>query len=163
MARFNGSYNFAVDPKGRINIPSRFRKLLTSGDGENSFMLCRGFELCMMVYPMETWDALEEENAGLDYTNDDVRKYRRLLYANANSHTFDKQGRIVLTQEVRDWAHIGDNVLIVGTGGTHFEIFNPEIYQSYLDGTFRYESAIDEEYVKVARKANETIRRISGS
>ena len=163
MARFTGKYEYAVDKKGRINVPSPFRKLLTTDDGENSFMLCRGFELCLMAYPMEFWEALERETSRLDYTNDDVRFYMRMLNSNATEHTFDKQGRIILPREVRDWAQIGDNVVIVGGGRTHFEIFSPKIYQEYLDGTFRYPNAVDAKYIDAARKAHATINRLSAS
>ncbi len=167
VARFVGKYSFAVDPKGRINVPARFRKLLTSGvggdGGANSFIVSRGYELCLMAYPMDMWEALEEANAELDWTNDDVRYYLRYLNSNADEHSFDKQGRIVLSRDVRKWTHIKDDVLIVGGGRTHFEIFSPEIYQSYLDGTFRYASSIDAKYVETARKAHATIRRLSAT
>ncbi len=168
VARFVGEYRFAVDPKGRINIPARFRKLLAPGgsrsEGGNdskSFIISRGFELCLMAYPMEIWEALETENASLDWTNDDVRFYLRFLNSNASEHSFDKQGRIVLTQEVRNWARIDRDVVIVGGGRTHFEIFSPVVYDEYLKGTFRYENAVDAKYIEAARKAHMTIRKLS--
>ena len=160
MARFVGEYRYAVDPKGRINLPAPFRKILAPGGKDTSFIVTRGFELCLVVYPMEIWEALELENAKLEWTDDDVRYYLRLLNSKASEQSFDKQGRIVLSKERRHWARIGKEVVIVGGGLTHLEIFSPEVYQTYLKGEFAYEDDMDARYIEAAKRAHQTIRKL---
>ena len=67
MATFRGSYQHSIDHKGRISIPARFRRLL-SGDASDTFILSRGLETCVALYPLDEWQRMEERiRYDLDY------------------------------------------------------------------------------------------------
>ena len=86
---FMGEYNHTIDAKGRLIIPSRFRELL----GEE-FVLTRGLDGCLSIYPMDEWVAFEEKLRALPLTNKDARTFSRFFVAGATTCQLDKQGRI---------------------------------------------------------------------
>ena len=108
---FMGEYNHTIDAKGRLIIPSRFRELL----GEE-FVLTRGLDGCLSIYPMDEWVAFEEKLRALPLTNKDARTFSRFFVAGATTCQLDKQGRILVPQTLRQfagldkdvWSHITD-------------------------------------------------------
>ena len=88
---FMGEYNHTIDAKGRLIIPSRFRDLL----GEE-FVLTRGLDGCLSIYPMDEWAAFEEKLRALPLTNKDARTFSRFFVAGATTCQLDKQGRILV-------------------------------------------------------------------
>ena len=84
---FMGEYNHTIDAKGRLIIPSRFRELL----GEE-FVLTRGLDGCLSIYPMDEWVAFEEKLRALPLTNKDARTFSRFFVAGATTCQLDKQG-----------------------------------------------------------------------
>ena len=88
---FSGEYNHSIDEKGRLIIPSKFRFEL----GEK-FILTRGLDGCICIYPMCEWDALEEKLRGLPLTNKNSRLVTRFLVGGAVTCELDKQGRILI-------------------------------------------------------------------
>ena len=77
---FMGEYNHTIDAKGRLIIPSRFRELL----GEE-FVLTRGLDGCLSIYPMDEWVAFEEKLRALPLTNKDARTFSRFFVAGATT------------------------------------------------------------------------------
>ena len=96
---FMGEYNHTIDAKGRLIIPSRFRELL----GEE-FVLTRGLDGCLSIYPMDEWAAFEEKLRALPLTNKDARTFSRFFVAGATTCQLDKQGRILVPQTLRQFA-----------------------------------------------------------
>ncbi len=141
MSSFKGSFNYTVDSKGRINIPAKMRKNL-SPDANESFVITRGFENCIFVYPNDEWAKREAELAKLQQTNRDDRLFTRLLLQYATDVELDGQHRIVLTKELMEYAKISGDVLILGVFD-RIEVWNPEEYAKYLE-------AQSKDYVTVA-------------
>ena len=106
---FMGEYNHTIDAKGRLIIPSRFRELL----GEE-FVLTRGLDGCLSIYPMDEWAAFEETLLALPLTNKAARTFSRFFVAGATTCQLDKQGRILVPQTLRQFAGLEKDVVLTG-------------------------------------------------
>ena len=146
MSSFKGSFNYTVDSKGRINIPAKMRKNL-SPDANNSFVITRGLDNCIFVYPNDEWAKREAELGKLEQTNREARLYTRLLLEFASDVELDGQHRISLTKELMEYAKISGDVLILGVFD-RIEVWNPDEYKKYLE-------AQQQDYVTVAEKVFE--------
>lgn len=107
---FRGEYNHTIDDKGRLIIPSRFRYEL----GE-SFVLTRGLDGCICIYPQNEWDLLEAKLRELPLTNRNSRLVTRFLVGGAVTCELDKQGRILIPAPLREHAGLTKDVVLVGT------------------------------------------------
>lgn len=117
---FMGEYNHTIDIKGRLIIPSKFREIL--GD---EFVVTKGLDGCLFVYPNEEWQAFEEKLKTLPLTNKDARKFTRFFLAGAASVEVDKQGRILLPYVLREFADLEKEVVLIGVAN-RIEIWNRE-------------------------------------
>ena len=98
-----------MEMSGRLIIPSRFRELL----GEE-FVLTRGLDGCLSIYPMDEWVAFEEKLRALPLTNKDARTFSRFFVAGATTCQLDKQGRILVPQTLREFAGLDKDVVLTG-------------------------------------------------
>ena len=130
MSSFKGQYKYTIDSKGRINIPAKFRKAISPIANE-TFVMTRGFDGCIDVYPLDEWNNIEERLRKLSKTQKDKRRFVRMLFMNASESQLDKQGRISIPQYLIDLAKIDKEILILGTLDK-LEIWNPEKYEEYL-------------------------------
>jgi len=118
---FLGEYEHNLDDKGRLAIPARFRTLLSEG-----LVVTRGYDHCIMGLAMGPWQKLADQVSDLPPGELHTRNLQRLLFSAASEFTLDCQGRILLPQNLRDYAHItGDEVVVVGVN-KYFEIWSPE-------------------------------------
>ncbi len=129
MSSFKGSYAYSVDSKGRINIPARLRKYVST-DANDTFVVTRGYEQCLYVYPLDEWNRLEESIRQLSSTNPRHRFFMRTLLERATESQLDGQFRISIPKELLHFAHIENDVLILGVL-EHIEIWNPGKYEEY--------------------------------
>lgn len=146
MSSFKGSFNYTVDSKGRINIPAKMRKNL-SPEANNSFVITRGFEQCIFVYPNDEWAKRETELGKLQQTNQKDRFFTRMLLQNATDVELDGQHRITLSKELMEYAKIDGEVFILGAFD-RIEVWNPEEFKKYLESQ-------QEDYLTVAEKVFE--------
>lgn len=115
-----GRYNHTIDPKGRLSIPSKYREVL--GD---EFVVSKGMDGCLFVYANEEWKVFEEKLASLPLINPEARQFARFFLSGAQSVTVDKQGRILMPQDLRDFAGLEKDVVLAGMGG-RIEIWSLE-------------------------------------
>lgn len=115
-----GEYRHVVDNKGRIILPSKFREEL--GD---RFILTKGLDNCLFGYSISEWEILEEKLKKLPLTSRDARAFLRFFFAGANDCEVDKQGRILIPQNLREYAGIQKDVFIIGVM-TRIEIWSEE-------------------------------------
>ena len=106
---FMGEYSHTIDDKGRLIIPSRFRDELGA-----SFVLTRGLDGCLSVYPQAEWTKLEEKLRSLPLTNRNARTITRFLVSGASQCELDKQGRILVPAALREYAHLEKDVVLTG-------------------------------------------------
>src|SRR5436190_3647129 len=100
---FLGEYEHNLDDKGRLAIPSRFREELGEG-----VVITRGFDRCLMGFPRPIWEQLAQQVSGLSLGQGEARSLRRLLFSGAADMALDRQGRILLPQNLREYAELGD-------------------------------------------------------
>jgi MraZ protein len=129
MSSFKGSYSYSVDSKGRINIPSRLRKYV-SPEANDTFIVTRGYEQCLFVYPLDEWSKLEQSIRELTTTNPKHRFFMRTLLEKATESQLDGQSRITIPKELLQFAAIENEVLILGVL-ERIEVWNPKVYQEY--------------------------------
>lgn len=106
---FMGEYNHTVDTKGRLIIPSKFREDL----GEE-FVVTKGLDGCLFVFPNNEWQVFEEKLKSLPLTNKSARQFSRFFVAGATPCELDKQGRILLPGSLRVFAGLDKDVVLAG-------------------------------------------------
>lgn len=131
MSSFKGSYHYTVDSKGRINVPAKMRKNL-SPEANSGFVITRGFEPCIFVYPNDEWAKRETEIGKLQQTKPEDRFFTRMLLQYATDAELDGQYRIALPKELMQYANIKGEVFILGAYD-RIEVWAPEEFQKYLD------------------------------
>jgi len=120
---FIGEYAYSLDSKGRVNIPAKFRQSL-SADSQNTFVITRGLDPCVWVYPLEQWKEIENNLRNLSSVKNIHRTFVRDTARYASPSTYDKQGRITLTPSLTEYAGLEKDVLIIGMINK-IEIWNP--------------------------------------
>ena len=105
---FMGEYNHTIDAKGRMIVPAKFREQLG-----NEFVVTKGLDGCLFVYSNEEWHRIEENLREKPLTSKDARKFLRFFFAGAATCEVDKQGRILLPANLREYAGIDKDVVSV--------------------------------------------------
>ncbi len=123
---FTGEYHHTLDGKGRVIIPSRLREGL--GD---QFVITRGLDHCLFAYPNSEWVRLEQKMKNLPVTKRDSRAFKRLFFSGAMEVEADKQGRILIPQNLRDYAGIEKEIMFIGVSD-RVEIWNESAWSQYF-------------------------------
>jgi MraZ protein len=106
---FLGEFEHAVDDRGRIAVPAKFRPALADG-----MVVTRGIEHCLIVWPMDEWRLITEKLRQLSLMNADSRRLVRLLTSAAADATPDRLGRILIPSSLREYAGLADSAVVVG-------------------------------------------------
>ncbi len=122
---FIGEYQHSIDNKGRIIIPSKFREDL----GEE-FVMTKGLDNCLFVYPKEEWTILENKLKTLPLTNRDARAFIRFFFSGATECIPDKQGRVLIPANLREHSKLDKDVVVIGVS-TRMEIWSKEEWEAY--------------------------------
>ncbi|PSR34984.1 MAG: cell division/cell wall cluster transcriptional repressor MraZ [Sulfobacillus thermosulfidooxidans] len=120
-----GEYEHSLDEKGRVTIPSRLRD-----DLQTHFVITKGLDGCLFLYPMEEWGKMEERLKSLPMTNANARAFARLFLAGAQDVEVDKQFRVVIPPRLREHAGIEKEVVLVGVS-TRVELWARERWEGY--------------------------------
>lgn len=120
-----GEYKHNLDTKGRIIMPSKFRELL---DGQ--FVITRGLDRCLFAYTEEEWSRIEEKLKTLPLTKKDARKFTRLFFSGAAAVEIDKQGRINISQNLREYAGLTKDCTVIGVS-SRIEIWDSAAWEDF--------------------------------
>jgi len=110
---FTGEYKNLLDQKNRLSIPAKYRNLLNPIN-DRTFVLCKGFDTCLFLYPIEEWKIVEEQLSSLSSIKDRHRNFIRNIVRHANYVKYDSQGRIAIPDILSDYANIKKDVLVIG-------------------------------------------------
>ena len=124
---FHGTYRNSIDSKNRMIIPSKFRELL----GEE-FVMTKGLDGCLSIYPQEEWESFEEKLRALPLTNKNARTLTRFFVAGACTCELDKQGRILVPQTLREFAGLEKDVVLAGNLN-RIEVWSKEAWARNCD------------------------------
>lgn len=122
-----GEYQHNMDAKGRVIVPAKFRDEL----GEK-FVATRGLDNCLFVYPMKEWSILESKLTSLPITSKNARTFVRFFFSGATECELDKQGRISIPANLRDYANLNKETIIIGLAN-RIELWAKERWDNYLD------------------------------
>ena len=104
-----GEFNHSIDTKGRLIIPSKFRDIL----GED-FVITKGLDGCLFLYPNNEWKIFEDKLRTLPLTNKNARTFTRFFLGSAVDGGLDKQGRVLISSALREFAGLEKDVVLVG-------------------------------------------------
>ena len=124
---FMGEYQHSLDDKARLTIPAKFREELGP-----AFIVTRGLDRCLFVYPQKDWVTLEAKMRAMPLTRPDARQFIRFFFSGAAECELDKQGRIVVPGNLREYASINKDCVVIGVGG-RVEIWDQGIWKSYTE------------------------------
>lgn len=122
---FTGEYIHSFDSKGRVIIPSKFRDEL----GE-VFYIGKGLDKCLFVYPIQAWEEFIGKLKNLSAFNKEERFFLRQFVSGFTECTFDKQGRLIVPPNLREFSNLKDDVAIIGVIDK-IEIWNKENWDAY--------------------------------
>ena len=123
MRSFSGGYQHSLDPKGRIFFPTRLKEQM----GE-ALILCRGVEKCLMVFSEEGWEQFDQSLRELPFSSG--RDIQRFFFSTVAECQVDKQGRLLIPQDLRDLADLKSTVKIMGAQ-TRVEIWDLEEWERH--------------------------------
>jgi MraZ protein len=136
--RLIGRHYHALEQKGRLSIPVSYRHQLTDGA-----ILTRGLDGCLFLFPANNWESLALEAAALPLTKSKARDWVRLIANDAVKVNFDRQGRILIPEYLRQTASLKQSIVIVGSLN-RVEIWDQSTYHTYLDKLSSQAEAIAE-------------------
>jgi MraZ protein len=117
---FLGEYVHNIDSKGRLTLPAKYRADLAKG-----VVITRGVERCLLVFPADAWENLANDITSLPFTRKDARIFNRFFFGGASECAPDKQGRVLLPPNLRTYANLDGETVIVCLD-KHMEIWNPQ-------------------------------------
>ncbi len=122
---FMGEFQHSVDAKGRLIVPAKLREGL--GD---RFIATKGLENCLFVFPQREWEAFGDKLRALPMASGAARAFTRLFFSGATEVEVDPQGRILLPANLREYAGIDKDVVIVGVS-SRVEIWAKPKWEEY--------------------------------
>jgi MraZ protein len=131
MTGFLGEFEATVDAKGRFLLPAGFKRQLPEEE-TNRFVINRGFEKCLALYPMRTWEPLFEKITGLNEFDPKQREFRRAFLNGATFVEPDTAGRILLPPNLKAYAGLQKDIVLMATGDK-LEIWDSNKYKEIFD------------------------------
>lgn len=122
---FMGEYLHTIDNKGRLIFPAKFREEL----GE-TFIATKGLDNCLFVYTLSEWAILEEKLKKLPLAKPEARAFVRFFFSGAAELECDKQGRVLLPQNLREHAQLDKEVVVIGVS-TRIEVWDKDAWEKY--------------------------------
>ena len=130
MTGFHGEYQSTIDAKGRFHLPGSLKKQLVEGD--NRFIVSRGFEKCLTLYPLKSWQSILDRISQLNDFDPKVRQFRRQFLGGATEVEMDGAGRILLPPTLREFALPGKEI-VLAAALDRFEIWDASKYKQLFE------------------------------
>jgi MraZ protein len=131
MTGFLGEYEATLDNKGRFLLPAGFKKQLPETD-TSRFVINRGFDKCLALYPLKTWEPLFAKITGLNEFDPKQREFRRAFLNGATYVEPDSAGRILLPPSLKMYAGLEKDIVLMATGDK-IEIWDSNKYKQLFD------------------------------
>ena len=129
---FRGFSTVSIDSKGRLAVPSRFRDRLGAIAGGCLVQTLNPLDRSLWLYPLSEWELIETKLAALSDFDKQSRRAKQMMRGYATDCQLDAQGRILLMPELRDYAAIKKQAVILGQGNK-FEIWNQQSWEKLRD------------------------------
>jgi MraZ protein len=126
---FRGRSVHTLDAKGRVRIPSRFREILKT-QFDDRFIITN-LDRCLIAYPLREWEKIEEKLGDLSFVRQDVKAFQRFFISGATECNFDKQGRVLIPQTLREHACLERETVLAGMVKS-FEIWSKPLWDEEI-------------------------------
>jgi MraZ protein len=130
MISFLGEYESTIDSKGRFLLPAAFKKQLPKDDG-TEFVINRGFEHCLTLYPITSWKPIFANISKLNDFDPKVRAFRRNFLNGATPVQIDSAGRILLPKNLTEYASLEKDIVLV-SALNKIEIWDKDVYEKLI-------------------------------
>ena len=120
-----GEFEHSIDTKGRLVLPAKIKD-----DLGKEFIVTKGLDGCLFGYSLEEWNKFEEKLKTLPLTNKITRDFVRFFLSGAVEEETDKQGRFLLPANLREYASLTKDAVIIGVG-TRIEIWDKKKWNEY--------------------------------
>ena len=130
MTGFHGEYQSTIDAKGRFLFPGSLKKQLAEGD--TRFIVSRGFEKCLTLYPLKSWQSILDRISQLNEFDPKVRQFRRQFLGGATEVELDSAGRLLLPPTLREFALPGKEI-VLAAALDRFEIWDASTYKQLFE------------------------------
>ena len=131
MIGFLGEYEVTLDAKGRFLLPAAFKKQVPEEWG-NQYVISRGIEQCLTLYPMKNWDPIVAEISQLNDFDPKVRQFQRYFLNGATNVEADGAGRLLIPQTLKAYAGLEKDVVMVARLNK-IEIWDKVKYQQFFE------------------------------
>ena len=130
MTGFLGEYESTLDLKSRFLLPGAFKKQLP--EGENTFVVARGTEKCLWLYPASSWKPIYEQLSQLNDFDPKVREFRRFFLGSASEVELDSAGRILIPQTLKEYAGLQKDITL-SSATNKLEIWDSKRYKEMIE------------------------------
>ena len=120
-----GEYEHSLDAKGRLIMPAKIRE-----DIGEKFIITKGLDGCLFGFSQNEWTNFEEKLKTLPLTNKNARDFVRFFLSGAIECEIDKQGRLLIASNLREYGTLEKEAVIIGVG-TRIEIWNKDKWKTY--------------------------------
>ncbi|MFV9509996.1 division/cell wall cluster transcriptional repressor MraZ [Tepidibacillus sp. LV47] len=124
---FMGEFQHNIDDKGRVIIPAKFREELG-----NVFIITRGLDKSLFIYPQSEWKEIEQKLKSLPFTKADARKFTRFFFSGATECEIDKQGRVSIPVNLREYAELEKECVFIGVSN-RVELWSKKLWEVYYE------------------------------
>ncbi len=132
MHKFRGVSNLSLDAKGRIVLPARYRERLAEFCQGQLVVTIDTDQPCLLIYPLPEWELIEEKIEALPSFNSTTRRIQRLLIGHATEVEVNAAGRMLLSNPLRDYAHLDKKVVLIGQG-KKFELWDEALWNERME------------------------------
>ncbi|MCR4580749.1 MAG: division/cell wall cluster transcriptional repressor MraZ [Treponema sp.] len=129
MNLLTGEYNNTIDDKGRLSFPTKLRAALN----QNVLIVTKGLERCLWLFTLDEWESFQSKllsNASM-MKSESMLVIRRFI-ASAADVEFDKNGRLSIPRELRDYAHLSKDCTVLGIA-KYMELWDSQTYSEYQE------------------------------
>ncbi len=140
---FLGEFRHSLDDKGRVIIPVKFRDSLRDG-----MVITRGFDRCLMIIAKRDWPSIEDGFKSTKSFTDNKRKLARALFAQATEEEIDRQGRVVIPSNLRDFAGLAKDLVVVGVSN-RLEVWDEKAWDAYLNEAEKHYDGLADEMAEL--------------
>ncbi|MDJ0832047.1 MAG: division/cell wall cluster transcriptional repressor MraZ [Gammaproteobacteria bacterium] len=130
MLKFRGASNLSLDAKGRMVLPARYRERLAEISNSQLVVTIDTDQPCLLLYPLNEWEIVEDKINALPGFNKVVRKIQRKLIGYATDIEVDANGRILLSGPLRTYAKLEKKVVLIGQGNK-FELWDEQLWEQH--------------------------------
>jgi len=130
---FYGEFYHQLDRKGRFVLPSRLREA-AKNNFVDKFFITRGLDKCLFLFSEDEWKNQEQKFKTMPFTKSESRRFNRVYFSGASEISFDKQGRVLIPQYLKEFAGISRDIVIIGVSN-RIEIWAKDTWNEFYNSS----------------------------